>query len=305
MRVPRGTGSQRRRPVVAESTALAAGPRGGVWFPHPASGRPGLAVFLNAGDPSLRALAELTTMLDEQRVDVLELAVPFPDSPTDGPVIRRSADRALANGVDLDATLSFVAEVRPRLRHLKIVLLADWSYTVRGISLPDFAATVRASGADAALLHGVPPRLRAAYYTGAAEAGLPVVTTCYHQTSTPETLREATREATAFVYLVARYGRSGVGRPDAPTPVLAPTIAALRAAGPHPVAVGFGVRSADDLRRIHREGADAAVVGSAGVARIEASLTTGADVVADLARFICDLHPPACSDSSPTPKGPS
>ena len=54
--------------------------------------------------------------LDEAGVDWLELAVPFPNSVTDGPTIHRSAQRALDAGTDLDATLAFVARVRPRLR---------------------------------------------------------------------------------------------------------------------------------------------------------------------------------------------
>jgi len=80
----------------------------GRFFAERPAGRPGLAVFLNAGDPPLDVLRELVLMLDASRVDCLELAVPFPDSPSDGPVIRESANRALADGVDRDAVLGFV-----------------------------------------------------------------------------------------------------------------------------------------------------------------------------------------------------
>ena len=54
--------------------------------------------------------------LDEAGVAWLELAVPFPNSVTDGPTIHRSAQRALDRGTDLDATLAFVARIRPRLQ---------------------------------------------------------------------------------------------------------------------------------------------------------------------------------------------
>ena len=66
------------------------------FFAEPPPGRPGLAVFLNAGDPPLDVLQELVLRLDHLRVDCLELAVPFPNSPSDGPVIRESADREVA-----------------------------------------------------------------------------------------------------------------------------------------------------------------------------------------------------------------
>ena len=52
---------------------------------EPPPGRPGLALFLNAGDPPLDVLRELVLRLDELKVDCLELAVPFPNSPSDGP----------------------------------------------------------------------------------------------------------------------------------------------------------------------------------------------------------------------------
>src|SRR5437763_9618585 len=108
------------------------------FFAERAPGRPGLALFLNAGDPPLDVFRELVMMLDANRVDCLELAIPFPNSPSDGPVIRESADRALADGVDREAVLAFIADVRPRLDHLKIALLADWRHSIKDLPLEDF-----------------------------------------------------------------------------------------------------------------------------------------------------------------------
>ena len=93
------------------------------FFAQRPQGRPGLALFLNAGDPPLDVFADLVRMLDQARVDCLELAIPFPNSASDGPVIRESATRALEDGIDRDAVLGFVREVRPQLSHLKIALL--------------------------------------------------------------------------------------------------------------------------------------------------------------------------------------
>src|SRR5438270_1689464 len=144
---------------------------------HP--GRPGLAVFLNAGDPQLDAFRDLVLMLDEHRVDCLELAIPFPNSPSDGPVIRESASLALQDGIDREKVLDFVARVRPELSHTKIALLADWSYSIKGTPMRDFLQMVKAAGADGILLHGLPPRLRLEYYDAAEAVGQPIVTTCY------------------------------------------------------------------------------------------------------------------------------
>ena len=250
-------------------------------------GQPGLALFLNAGDPPLDVFEHLMMMLDAARVDCLELAVPFPNSPSDGPVIRESAARALADGVDRDAVLDFVASVRPELSHLKIALLADWSYSIKDLPLREFVERVHASDADGLLVHGMPPRLRPGYYETAAEVGQPIVTTCY-SSSEPPVIEEAADNGSAYIYLVSAYGKSGtVGPPDRAT--LVPVLETLRERTQVPIAVGFGVKGRNDIEALGAVGADAAIIGSACVARVAAARADGRDVVEDFHGFLVDL----------------
>ncbi|TCO60582.1 tryptophan synthase subunit alpha [Actinocrispum wychmicini] len=250
-------------------------------------GEPGLAVFLNAGDPSLDMLPELVAMLDESRVDCLELAVPFPHSFTDGPVVRRSARRALANGVGFADVLACLDRLATP-RHLRIALLADWSHTVRPLGMDCFLARVRDSAADGLLTHGLPARARVGYYQAAHQAGIPVVSTCY-PSSDPATRVESARNATAYLYLVAHYGRSGTPSADG-FRLVRPALRELRADTSAPIAVGFGVRGRAEIEALRDVGADAAIVGSAAVARVERAAAECRDVVADLARFVADLR---------------
>ncbi|WP_342238496.1 tryptophan synthase subunit alpha [Inquilinus sp. OTU3971] len=249
----------------------------------------GLAIFLNAGDPSFDHLAEMVPMLDRGGVDCLELAVPFPDSVSDGPVIRRSAERGLAGGADLASVLTFLDRIRPGLSHLRIALLVDWSHSVRAAGLDEVFRRAQGAGADAILVHGLPPRLRAAHDDAAGRTGLPVVTTGY-ATSQPGILDDMARRASAYFYLVAQYGRTGTA-PARGYDALAPVIGALRRVTTVPVAVGFGVTRADQVEALRRAGADAAIVGSACAAAIEAALRLGRDPVEDLAAFVQGLRP--------------
>ena len=250
-------------------------------------GAPGLALFLNAGDPPLPVLRDVIAMLDDLEVDCLELAVPFPDSFTDGPVVRRSANRALARGVDLPAVLDFLADTAPGLKHTKIALLADWSHTVKPAPIGDFVATIADSAADALLLHGLPPRLRDDYHAAAADRALPLVTTCYPN-SPDDTRRHSAARASAYLYLVAHYGRSGA-RPPGGFTALAEPINRLRAETSAPIAVGFGARTGADVAALHDAGADAVVIGSAAVENVE-----NGDPVENLAGFVRSLaHPVA------------
>ncbi len=228
-------------------------------------------------------------MLDDCRVDCLELAVPFPDSPTDGPVILRSARRALSHGVGLDEVLDFITDIQAELKHLKVVLLADWSYTVKPVGLPDFLARVRHSGSDGLLVHALPPRLRPSYYEAAHRVGLPIVTTCYAN-SAVDVLAEAGRHAAAYLYLVSRYGRTGTG-PLIDYPAVSGAVATLRTMTEAPIAVGFGVATRADLDALRAVGADAVIVGSAGVRRVECALTDSRSVVDVLHEFLGELRP--------------
>jgi tryptophan synthase alpha chain len=257
------------------------------FFAERAPGRPGLALFLNCGDPPVDVFRELVLMLDEAKVDCLELAIPFPNSPSDGPVIRESASRALEDGVDRDAVLEFVQSIRPELSHMKIALLADWSYSIKGGPMKDFLERVKAVGADGLLVHALPPRLRAEYYAAAEETGQPIVTTCY-STSEPPVLEDAADHGTAYIYLVASYGRSGtVGPPD--HGALVPVMKTLRDRTEIPIAVGFGVKNKTHIDDLGAVGADAAIVGSTCVARIADARANGRDVVEDFRGLLVDL----------------
>ena len=260
------------------------------FFGNRLPGEIGLAVFLNAGDPPLDALGEVLEMLDDSGVDCVELAVPFPNSPTDGPVIRRSAARALAAGVGLDLVLRFVSSVGPRLRRLRIALLADWGHTLKRLPMLDFTARVRQSGAHAVLVHGVPPRLRMGYFEAAQRVGLPVVTTCYPN-SGADVLAEAATFASAYLYLCARYGRTGVMSDGYRE--LGGVLAALQARAAVPVAIGFGVSSRSEVDSLLQLGADAAIVGSAAVACVERTLSAAppSRVVEELRSFVARLIP--------------
>ena len=257
------------------------------FFDDRAPGRPGLALFLNCGDPPLDVFKELVMALDEAKVDCLELAIPFPNSPSDGPVIRESASRALERGVDREAVLGFIEEVRPQLSHTKIALLADWSYSIKGGLMKDFLERVQGVGADGLLVHALPPRLRAEYYQAAQDTGQPIVTTCY-STSEEPVLDEAAEHGSAYIYLVASYGRSGtVGPPD--HSALVPVMERLRTNTDIPIAVGFGVKNKSHIDDLGAVGADAAIVGSTCVARVAAAQAEGRDVVEDFRGLLTDL----------------
>src|SRR6059036_3851765 len=74
--------------------------------------RPGLITYITAGDPDLSRSAEILKALDRAGADVIEVGVPFSDLLADGRVIQRAAERALAAGGSLRASLALIDKVR-------------------------------------------------------------------------------------------------------------------------------------------------------------------------------------------------
>jgi tryptophan synthase alpha chain len=101
-------------------------------------------------------------------------------------------------------------------------------------------------------------------------------------------LDEAAEHGSAYIYLVAAYGRSGtVGPPDHST--LVPVLERLRKQTDVPIAVGFGVKNRDHIEGLGAVGADAAIVGSACVNCVADARENGRDVIEDFHALLVDL----------------
>jgi tryptophan synthase alpha chain len=74
--------------------------------------RAALIPFVTAGDPAPQSTVAVMHGLVAGGADVIELGVPFSDPMADGPVIQRSSERALKQGVTLKNVLEFVTEFR-------------------------------------------------------------------------------------------------------------------------------------------------------------------------------------------------
>src|ERR1700735_4112347 len=76
------------------------------------STKPGLVIYLTAGDPDLPTTRALALAAIDAGADVLELGVPFSDPLADGPVIQRASERAVQRGTRLADVLKLAAEIR-------------------------------------------------------------------------------------------------------------------------------------------------------------------------------------------------
>ena len=93
--------------------------------------KPGLVVYLTAGDPDLATTRDIALAAIDNGADVIELGVPFSDPLADGPVIQRASERAVAKGVRLTDVLGVAKELRAARPQAGLILFSYLNPVVR------------------------------------------------------------------------------------------------------------------------------------------------------------------------------
>ena len=251
--------------------------------------KPGLVVYLTAGDPSLEATRAIAIAAIDAGADVIELGVPFSDPLGDGPIIQRASERSLARGTRLSDVLAVAREIRAARPAAGLILFSYLNPILR-YGLGKFADDAKASGADGVLAIDMIVEEAAEYLKEMDRAGLAPVFLAA-PTSSDERLEAIARLSKGFVYAISRTGITGKQQSLAGD--AAALVGRIRRWTTLPVAVGFGISNAEHVAQV-AEFADAAVIGSAIVELIErVSATSGPEGAPDaVARFIEGLRLP-------------
>lgn len=239
-----------------------------------------LLPFVTAGYPDLNTTKVLLSSLPAAGADLIELGFPFSDPIADGPVIAESMHHALCAGIDPDAIFACVAETRPTVPVLAMVShsivhrmgaerfigrAVDAGFA--GFIVPDCDPTDAKSLADTAAAKG---------------AGFCALIS---PTTSERRMRELVAMSSGFVYLLARAGVTGV---SSEAPEVAARVAQIRSMTDAPIAVGFGISTAEHVRAVSRH-ADGAIVGSAIVRAMTVAHCSGrsaADAASGLVRAL-------------------
>ena len=224
-----------------------------------------LAIYLICG-PETPELAEAAV---EGGADLVELGFPFSDPLADGPVIRRAAERALAQGMRTGACLECLAETRARLPHTPLVPMT-YASLLEAYGWERFAADAQAAGATSLIVADLPAGDRTELRRVQLVA----------PTSTDERLALAAAHTDGWLYLVTLTGTTGAR--DELSPALAGLVARARAATDLPLYAGFGISTPEHARAAATL-ADGIVVGSR-------ALEVAEDGPASLNRYVASLR---------------
>lgn len=230
-------------------------------------GRAALVTFVTAGDPDFETSSAILAALPGAGADVIELGVPFTDPMADGIPVQLAGQRALKAGQTLRKTLAMVESFRKAGHDTPIVLMGYynpiWAYGVEA-----FLTDARRVGIDGLIVVDLPPEEDEELCLPALKAGVSFI-----RLATPTTddkrLPKVLQNTSGFVYYVSVTGVTGGAIAD--YGAVGDAVARIKRHTDLPVAVGFGVKTAEDAATIAKR-ADGVVVGSALVERVRLSL---------------------------------
>jgi tryptophan synthase alpha chain len=230
-------------------------------------GRAGLVTYTMAGDPDYETSLAIAGALPKAGADLIELGMPFTDPMADGPAIQASGLRALKAGQTLKKTIELVRAFRKGDAATPIVLMGYYN-PIYVYGVEKFLKDVKTAGVDGLIVVDLPPEEDEELCLPALKAGLAFI-----RLATPTTddkrLPAVLKNTSGFVYYVSITGITGAAAPD--TGKVAAAVARIKRHTKLPIAVGFGVRTAEHARAI-AAGADAVAVGTALVEAVRTSL---------------------------------
>ncbi|MGW1615687.1 tryptophan synthase subunit alpha [Streptomyces sp. NPDC002285] len=242
-----------------------------------AKGRAALGLYLPLGYPTRTASLDALQLM-AQSADVLEIGIPHHDPVMDGPVIREASAQALAGGFEMHDVFTATSELTASTP-AALLVMSYWA-PIAQYGIEPFVRRLAAAGGAGVLIPDLPPAAAAAWRAAAASAGLHTIPLIPSHASTVQ-LAAIGASHRGMVYAPATPGLTGSQHPLSPD--LPRLVHRLRTATHLPVAVGIGISTPGQAAQASAY-ADAVVVGSAVIRRMQDQPNSPATAAAEIAR---------------------
>jgi tryptophan synthase alpha chain len=243
-------------------------------------GRKLLIPYFTAGDPTPENAVPMMHAMVDAGADLIELGVPFSDPMAEGPVIQKAMERALEHNVSLRDVIAMVAEFRQKDTETPVILMG-YLNPVEVMGYAEFAKLASKAGVDGILTVDIPPEEATDYVAAMKAEGIDRIF-LISPTTSEERIKAISDASGGFLYYVSLKGVTGAGHLD--VNAVKDRVSTIRSLTELPVGVGFGIKDAESAVSI-ASAADAVVVGSAIVKRIEENL----DSADNANKAVCEL----------------
>lgn len=227
-----------------------------------------LIPFFTVGDPSPKHLPphQIMESMVQAGADVLELGIPFSDPMADGPVIQKSSESALLNGMNLDVLFTEVELFRKKNQHTPLVLMG-YANPIFQYGIERFAKTAQAAGVDGVLIVDMPHGFSQwqDIFDQHELASIYLIT----PTTSIERITALKTHAKGYIYYVSSRGVTGGQIQAVQLPDIEAQIQKIRNIIGLPVMVGFGIHDQESAKNLAKI-SDGVIIGSAIVKGLEA-----------------------------------
>ncbi len=218
-----------------------------------------LMTHIVIGYPDLETSMRTVEAMVAAGVDLMELQIPFSEPIADGPVILHANQKALGVGVTVADCFEF-AETCAKRFDIPFLFMSYYNILFRH-GVESFVDRMSAIGLKGAIVPDLPPEEGGPYLAAMERAGLDPI--FIYSPNTPDArLDYLAQHARGFIYCVARKGVTGAATSFSDD--LSTYLGRCRAATQLPLAVGFGVKDAEDVEFLDGK-ADIAVVGTQSI----------------------------------------
>jgi tryptophan synthase alpha chain len=229
-------------------------------------GEKALICYIVAGYPSLLLSEKIVSSLVLGGADIVEVGIPFSDPIADGPTIQKASFDALAQGITVDKCLQLSHRLRMKFPELPILAMTYSNIPFKA-GINNFLGKLKMAGIDGLILPDMAIEESESYARGARLLDLATVFLVSPNTRN-DRIEKIINYSSGFTYVVSVLGTTG-----ARTSVSKYSITAIkkirRISGPNKkIAVGFGISQPSHVRSVLDAGADAVIVGSAIVDKI-------------------------------------
>ena len=209
------------------------------------------------GYPSLEDNWSMLECMEEAGIALVELQMPFSEPIADGPVFVKANQGALEGGLHWDNYFDFMARAAKKFSFP--ILYMGYYNSVFCMGHEDFSRRLHEAGGQGYIIADLPPEDAVELDRYARDKGLaPIHLMTPNNTETR--LKEISLNASGFIYCVARKGVTGQ-RTELDQSII-DYLKRCRAATDLPIALGFGIKTPEDVELL-RDQVDIAVVGTA------------------------------------------
>ncbi len=213
--------------------------------------------YMTYGLPDTENCMNVFKAKAEAGIDVIELGIPFSDPIADGPVIQDASFRAIQKGATLVKAFDAVGKVREEGAEVPVIFMLYYN-TVMHYGVENFVKSCREKGVDGIIIPDLPKEEQETI-AKALEGDDRTIMIQLVSPVSGDRIGDIVKDARGFIYCVSAMGVTGLS--GAFYRSINDYLQSVKDAADIPVMMGFGIRTAEDVKPM-KNIIDGAIVGS-------------------------------------------